>query len=404
MTEKTFVKKEFFDRYLIPLPLSKLAGNKKSKYIFSELEKRHPCFSSDFSFDSHLKVSKKGLFSDVVVIKNQKLADYKNRFGLTFENCKRKRFLPVKLKFAVYLFFLILLLGAGFVLIKKGLPKNMEENSENQTLENAVEISEKKENENLVKDFDFAGTFFDKVSVQNGELVSFFWRVDGFREVISANVKSVYPEDVTFDDENIDEKISTVSYQNGKSEFSVTFGKINLIEVSQNSVEKNHNEKDDTYFSKIREFLKSEKCQIQEENFKPYTIKFRMKNFETLGKLYQLLEDFDKGVTSISISSDSYGNFMIEMTVNENFSVKNGLNIGILAEKARLFESGKDFFPITKASVNETKKTDDDSSSKESVLLERGKKIGSVAYPDGRVLVFYKNKAGKILREWTKQK
>ena len=35
-------------------------GRKKDDYIFSELIKRHPCFSSDFSYDSKILIGRKG--------------------------------------------------------------------------------------------------------------------------------------------------------------------------------------------------------------------------------------------------------------------------------------------------------------------------------------------------------
>lgn len=55
MKNENVVRKNEYDRYLIPMPFSKLLGERKKKYIFSELEKRHPCFSNKFCFDSRFR-------------------------------------------------------------------------------------------------------------------------------------------------------------------------------------------------------------------------------------------------------------------------------------------------------------------------------------------------------------
>ena len=100
------LRKEDFDRYIIPLPLSKIAGKSRKKYLFSELEKRHPCFSNEFCFDSKLILGKKGFLSDVIVMNKMKLAGYDRKNGLMLEKggvTGRKRcFVPEWKNYIVY--------------------------------------------------------------------------------------------------------------------------------------------------------------------------------------------------------------------------------------------------------------------------------------------------------------
>ena len=64
-----FLKDFDYEKYQLVLPYRFLFGRKRQRFIYSELEKMHPCFSGEFCFDSNMrKVSKKGFVSDVMVI------------------------------------------------------------------------------------------------------------------------------------------------------------------------------------------------------------------------------------------------------------------------------------------------------------------------------------------------
>ena len=73
-----------YDFYTIPLPVKTLLHRQKDRYIGSQLEKLHPCFSDDCSFDSHLSLGKKGLNADVVVMQKYKVAEYKALYKRMF--------------------------------------------------------------------------------------------------------------------------------------------------------------------------------------------------------------------------------------------------------------------------------------------------------------------------------
>ena len=75
----SFCKPQEYDFYSISVPAALIMKNKRNRFLYSELVKRHPCFSDSCSFDSKLKLTKSGFMADVVVMENFRLADYKTR-------------------------------------------------------------------------------------------------------------------------------------------------------------------------------------------------------------------------------------------------------------------------------------------------------------------------------------
>ena len=66
--EKSMLKKKDFECYNVLLPFSTIAGKRRRRYLCSELEKRHPCFSDEFAYDLVLKrLCRKGIQTEVYV-------------------------------------------------------------------------------------------------------------------------------------------------------------------------------------------------------------------------------------------------------------------------------------------------------------------------------------------------
>ncbi len=110
-----------FERYYFPIPLRMIFGRKQSRFVYSELEKRHPCFSEDYNFDVHVKLQKNKLISDVDVIKNQKLLELKREnisglFGIKFEGCKHKRFAKLNILPIAFILFFLIFISSLFLL------------------------------------------------------------------------------------------------------------------------------------------------------------------------------------------------------------------------------------------------------------------------------------------------
>ena len=106
MIQKTNVlRKDDFEKYEIVLPFSAVLGKRRKKYLYSELEKMHPCFSDEFCFDTAVrKIGKKGISTDVLVMSKRKLAEYegkRNFSGTGFFAGKQKHrfFVNEKMRF-----------------------------------------------------------------------------------------------------------------------------------------------------------------------------------------------------------------------------------------------------------------------------------------------------------------
>ena len=65
-----------YDFYSILIPVQGIIKKWRDKYLYAELVKRHPCFSDSCCYDSRLRISRQGIFADVVVMQKFRLAEY----------------------------------------------------------------------------------------------------------------------------------------------------------------------------------------------------------------------------------------------------------------------------------------------------------------------------------------
>ena len=119
MQKSNVIKKNDFEKYELEIPFISMAGKKHRQFVCSELEKRHPCFSDEFAFDSVVKrISRKGLSEDVYVVNKYKLAEYENRrsfpgIGFYLENLKHRHRLFIERKWKLTFWSLIAALSIG---------------------------------------------------------------------------------------------------------------------------------------------------------------------------------------------------------------------------------------------------------------------------------------------------
>ena len=59
MLRNNLLRKRDFEKYEIEIPFIYALGKRRVKFLSSELEKMHPCFSDEFAFDSNIKKQKK---------------------------------------------------------------------------------------------------------------------------------------------------------------------------------------------------------------------------------------------------------------------------------------------------------------------------------------------------------
>lgn len=127
MQKNNVLRKRDYERYEIMIPFIYTFGKRKEKFLCSELEKMHPCFSDEFTIDTSIKgITRKGFFEDVYVMNKLKLAEYERKRSIagagffaekesditkTGLNFSRRIFVEKKLKLTVYGVIFCLLLG-----------------------------------------------------------------------------------------------------------------------------------------------------------------------------------------------------------------------------------------------------------------------------------------------------
>ena len=77
INRKCVVKESDYETYWINIPFRCFLGKQKNKYLYGELEKRHPCFSDDYFFCSKIFLKNRKLKSKVFVMEKMKIAEYK---------------------------------------------------------------------------------------------------------------------------------------------------------------------------------------------------------------------------------------------------------------------------------------------------------------------------------------
>ena len=121
MSRKTFISSDDYDIYEVPLGKhSGLGGRRRMEQkVRSSLEKLHPCFTEQCAFDFTIRCGKSGKYAVAVVIDAVLLAEYRNSSKNTFlrvrELGSRKLFIPEKTRkrnrMLICLFFVVILAG-----------------------------------------------------------------------------------------------------------------------------------------------------------------------------------------------------------------------------------------------------------------------------------------------------
>ena len=387
-----------YEKYELILPYNILFGRAKHRFIYSELEKMHPCFSNEFCVDSVFKgLSKKGIRSDVVVMHKFKLAEYEGRrsfsglgFALSGDRAGR-RFVSRKIKAAVSLFFLLLII-TSFLLLKK--ERLYVEEERNESAENPVLMSP--------LPLHFIGGDFFKLVIENGGYVnSLRWSSDFFTETIEAEVEGVFPE--TLSQTFPDAILSSVKYKEEKPNLHFkSLQKLNFSST-ETALQLHGN-----YFelqSSLRKLLEENSAELKEENLKPYRIQFeapREKFIGLISALYDLFSAYDFLITEITYSILSSQKLNISISAEEKFAYAAGIPLNELSENLLPKRQSKKVNMSLPKSVPAGKNISLLDSSE-----NYGLKVGEITRDEiieaGRIktirTVFYKTPEGKMLKK-----
>ena len=394
------IKKNDYEKYQIILPYRFLFGKRRRNYLSAELEKLHPCFSDEFSFDSdYRRLTRKGVSADVMVIHKYKLAEYETGHavagtGFLAEDCKHHRFFiseKIRLTVAAGVCLVVvigLLGGISFGRFLKQSEIEVESDSLNQFISEDEEVS----------DFDdsapvLGNQFFETVKNAGGEVSFLYWHTDGFRENLEAGISGVYPEvlEQIAAGENSGGKLLQTAYEKGVPtlQFSATRKIKNGVRANQKT--EIHNKEE--FCKALRSTLSSSGAVLKNENFSPYQITFSVdsnKSEQVFSDMAAVLNQFEKSVSVVKLEQQNE-KLEAEVGVEENAFLSAVLNLELIAENTDIFKKRKQTESVTqsiaaRAAVN-TKLTS---------LEPEASKLGEIKDKTGRTIVFYKTSEGKI--------
>ena len=413
------IKRRDFERYEIIVPFSSLVGRRRKSFLSSELEKRHPCFSDEFTFDSKVKgLSRKGVCSDVLVMNKYKLAEYENKRRIAgtgfwierIEGCHdgmrrgRRYFAAPKFKLSLAtVYVLLLVVVTGFCSGK------IARRSWNEALNLSVGVDESNVlAEEAVTEgvrtglATVAGTgpdrgvaggaveFFKTVSEADGRILSFYYEAGLGTQKISATVKGVYPESLEkFCEYDHGE---SVVYENGIPVMKVAYSWRTAPSV-EGGGERGMVANAD-FNKSLRDAIIQCDSVLKEEKAPPYHIEFScgLESKLLFNQLSTLISKDKRSVTSVIVTPSGNNELRIGLTI-ECVSFE-GFDLSLLSEYLKLFrveivqENQKSQSSLIPFSATKFPDTSDYSSP--------NKKIGVIRRPDNSYVIFYKTPEGKL--------
>lgn len=403
------LKEKDFEKYDVILPFTSMFGKRKRQFFYSELEKLHPCFSDEFAFDNTFKkLTRKGLFEKLFVIRKNKLAEYEGRrkFAgsgfLVEEGKKGKRlFVNPRIKFALWTVIGCLLVGISGSLSGALAGKAIKRQRNVQI--NVVRDSELSELHELTgpqeEDRQSAGVivestvseaqFFETVAKAGGKIDRFEWKIDGFVQSLDASVSGVYPE--AFSAHGF--KLDTVVYKNSVPEIKVLFErKIHKANEDSISLQTSFLQKNETFAQGIRSRILESGGILQKEvvqTNQPYKVEFICKADKKeeflFNSLYDFLRDHKKTLTYVLFTKIDKSSLHVDLTIDELPLFNEDFDLKMLSKNLNLF-----FDEI---------KSDNKSSNRIAAGLSKPDsyrvKIGEIK-KTGKTVVFYKNFEGKM--------
>lgn len=387
------INKNDYEKYRIPITPSNWLPKAKKQFIWSELEKRHPCFSDNFYYFMKNKLSKKGIISDVYVIEKSKLGIYRN-------NNKQGKVLVEGQKIPVNNDWRVILIGVilGFIIFSIFIfIINTNKEKVNQDFINENNIIA--ENNGRIKDFSYfdkalVKTIFSTVIEGEGAITNFNWKLVNSGEFISGTIENLYPEKLENAIPVVD--IKSTKYRGKKPFFDFSMANQFVLQSSDNA-KKNLTVEER---KKIRDFLISENILIIEEIINPYTIildfpiakEILNKNYESrvLLKFEKLLADENIYITGMRFGTDDKkldGFITLEISLSDSDLYMNNC-MAAISNNLEVFYKDLNL---------EQKKQ------RENIFINDIKRkntiVGEVNYKSGKKIIFYKTPEGKICKQ-----
>ena len=408
---KNLLRESDYEKYQLVLPYRFLFGRRRQRFIYSELEKMHPCFSDEFCFDSNVrKFSRKGLVSDVLVIHKFTLAEYETRRdasgnGFFVSFCKHHRFFKdgkVKQLFLVKALIVVCVLFCVFFSMA-GSGFWRKQNTQKEIIAEAepVSVVEETDNQRFLIEQLFSG-----MRRIGGRILVFRWECNANYESLDAKVKEAFPEDISsleLDDLNM----GAVNYENGAPviQFSVlgrnTAGNIYSSQSGKGSGAQAVLAGE--FYQRNRNILLNYEASLKTEKLAPYELHFICNEKVFRNIILGLAESCtgaDMAVSSVSINArdvdgmDGAGDFEISIGCAGSAALAGVDSLAVVGENSDIFGEIKKSVPALPVSNRASEKKKITNSNKTEIPGAR--KIGEIKNSDGKVIRFYKTSEGKI--------
>lgn len=384
---------DYYDVYSISFPFKALGSIKRNKYICSELEKLHPCFSDDCCFDSKIRFSKTGLKADIIVMQKFRLAEYKNQNNqkpvYVAEFKKLPFFKDLRSKQKIYTFFFasILFLLLLFVF---GRVKNKGIKEQIPAAKNQEEVSLVVSEENP---FAKLQEVLELVSLHDGRILHFSWDLNGFSQNFSLTVKNIYPETVCKIAPEV--KILSITYENNIPLMTIQLN----LKVNSSSVLNVMKNQEGNSAAELRDFLLQNNFIIIEESVNPYGIKVQLpvKEFQKISvnqkfnSFFEFMLDKKLSVSSLSIKPAGDYLFFSILFSDVFLSNQNELYKSIIDNSKIFLENYENQNEINLGGSPSSR----ENSTKQFEKI-KGKDIGKIIRTDGTTVEFYKDEKGRI--------
>ncbi len=389
--KNSVVNKNDYELYLMNVPLT-LFGKKRRQFIKRELEKVHPCFSEQFSFDSKRCIRKGKIQTLIAVMDKVKVLEYKRNkaAGLHLEGVKTAALFEGKGKYLGMTLLFAFVLSSVFVIAGSFRKKNIQLEAAviaGETYDYVNEAQEAVEKNKSIQEV--LGEIFKRIKDSAGDIRYMSVSIDsaGEKSVLFTNLslEKMYPEKLLFvSDEGIaeDMSISQVSYEGKEPRFDFSM-EAQLDKVSLLKPETNH-------VSELRNEL-NKHCTIREENFLDAGFHCELMENCFVDLFSQIDSMNDVAIKEISISRIKDGFDLSVSFVECHEETDRGICRSLL-DYSGLFVKEKKSPPVIPAKTVAVKKL---------VVPEarQGKnweQVGKVVQKNGKTIVYYRDEKNQI--------
>ena len=383
-----------YEFYTIPFPFRALKKTQRSKYLYSQLSKLHPCFSDDCCFDSRLRFEKTKIIADVIVMQKYKLAEYKQNTGKIYIEERRKiPFFNEKKKkelYAVFAATLVLFVTGCCVLYLRHSKADEQQGIETEEpfLEQAVQAADKTGMQAPI-------VFLSAVEEAGGKILSFELNASGFSLKLNAQLRGIFPEQL--EPVLINAGASRVSFSAVSFEKGMPLVNLSLEEkIKGSGIEQPGNEVSNETKAEFRKLLNHYGIQLQSETVNPYGINLSIPYKSSAEAIFSIKEILDF-VYEQQLNYDSLAVLPQKDQIIMSFVFLShpGPDCGARDFCLELKERAEVFFQ------NNTEKTGDLSAKSPSfteAAAPAAEKVGQIIRKDGSLIEFYKTVDGKIIR------